>query len=264
MKKRYVVRLSAEERDRLEGLVNRGREAAYRRRHAQVLLLVDEGEHGAGMIDREVAERVACTRRTVEQIRERCVREGLQAALERRARSRERSRVLDGQGEARLVSLACSEPPPGRSRWTLRMLGDRLVELEAVESISTETVRQVLKKHSQTLAEAHVVHSRRSERGVCVPDGSGVGGVSSSPWSVSSGGVHGRDHCAMRQGGVRPHTGTTAPQRALRCAIRTQRGGAPAGILRPFRQLAPRGRRGQSCGTAVGARHPAVDTRGLP
>ena len=135
MKKRCVVRLSAEERDR--------RGAAYRRRHAQVLLLVDEGEHGTGMIDREVAERVGCTGRTVEQIRERGIREGLQAALERRARSRERSRVLDGQGEARWVGLACSEPPSGRCRWTLRMPGDRLVEV--VESGSTETVRQVLK-----------------------------------------------------------------------------------------------------------------------
>ena len=179
MKKRYVVRLTAEERERLEGLVNRGREAAYRRRHAQILLLVDEGEHGGRLIDREVAERVGCTRRTVEQIRERCVCEGLQAALERRKRSRERSRVLDGEGEARLVSLACSGPPQGRARWTLKLLGDRLVELDVVESISTEAVRQVLKKHHQTLAEAHVVHSRASERGVRLPDGSGAGGVPS-------------------------------------------------------------------------------------
>ena len=177
MKKRYVVRLSTEERERLKGMVNRGREAAYRRRHAQVLLLADEGEHGESLIDREVAERVGCTRRTVEQIRERCVCEGLQAALERKKRSRERTRVLDGEGEARLVSLACSEPPEGRARWTLQMLGDRLVELEVVESISKETVRQVLKKHHQTLAEAYVVHSCAGECRIRVPDGSGVGGV---------------------------------------------------------------------------------------
>lgn len=177
MKKRYVVRLSVEERDQLEGLVNRGREAAYRRRHAQILLLVDEGEHGPCLIDREAAERVGCSRRTVEQIRERCVCEGLQSALERRKRSRERSRVLDGDGEARLVSLACSEPPPGRARWTLRMLGDRLVELEVVESISTEAVRQVLKKHHQTLAEGDVVHSRAGKCRVRVPDGGRVGGI---------------------------------------------------------------------------------------
>ena len=177
MRKSYVVRLSAEEREQLEGLVNRGREAAYRRRRAQVLLLADQGEHGASLIDREVAERVGCSRRTVEQIRERCVCEGLEVALERKKRSRERSRVLDGKGEARLLSLACSEPPMGCSRWTLRMLGDRLVELEVVESISPETVRQVLKKHPQTLAEADVVHPRAGERRVRMPNGSGVGGL---------------------------------------------------------------------------------------
>lgn len=219
MRKRYVVRFSVEEREHLLGLINRGREAAHRRRHAQVLLLADEGEHGEALLDREVAEQVRCTRRTVEQIRERCVREGLQAALERRARSRERSRVLDGQGEARLVSLACSEPPQGRSRWTLRMLGDRLVELQVVESISTEAVRQVLKKHHQTLAEAHGVHSGASECGVRLPNGSGVGGLSPSPESGSSGGVHGRDERAMRQGSPSSDPTTTGPQRTLRCGI---------------------------------------------
>lgn len=96
MKKRYVVRLSAEERGQLEDVVNRGREAAYRRRHAQILLLADEGEQGSHLMDREVAERVGCTRRTVEQVRERCVCEGLQTALERRQRARERSGALAG------------------------------------------------------------------------------------------------------------------------------------------------------------------------
>lgn len=159
MKKRYVVRLTLEEREQLSQRVNRGREAAYRRRHAQALLLVDEGEHGPGLIDREAAEQVGYRRQTIEQIRERCVTEGLKAALERKKRSRDRSRRLDGDGEARLVSLACSEAPPGRSRWTLQLLSDRLVELEVVEGISLECVRQVLKKHHKTLAEADVVHT---------------------------------------------------------------------------------------------------------
>lgn len=180
MKKRYVIRLSLEEREMLDGLVKRGREAAYRRRHAQVLLEADEGEFGPAMIDREVAERTGYSQRMVEQIRERCVREGLHAALERKKRSRERTRVLDGEGEARLVSIACSAPPLGRARWTLQMLGDRLVQLAVVESISKETVRQVLKKHHQTLAEAHVVHPAATERRVRVPDGRGIKGVSAS------------------------------------------------------------------------------------
>ena len=95
----------------------------------------------------------------MEQIRERCVTEGLDAALERKKRSRDRSRRLDGEGEARLVSLACSDAPEGYARWTLRMLADKLIELEVVESISLECVRQVLKKHHQTLAKANVVHT---------------------------------------------------------------------------------------------------------
>lgn len=171
MKKRYVVRLTLEEHDQLEDLVNRGREAAYRRRHAQVLLLVDEGEHGPGLADWEAAEQIGFSRRTVEQIRERCVTEGLHSALERRKRSRERSRALDGDGEARLVSLACSDAPPGRSRWTLQLLADQLITLEVVESISHECVRQVLKKHHKTLAEADVVHTGTGKRPLRVSDG---------------------------------------------------------------------------------------------
>ena len=159
MKKRYVVKLTSDERDQLEGMINRGREAAYRRRHAQVLLLVDEGEHGPGLFDRDAAERTGYSRRTVEQIRERCVTEGLAAALERKQRSRSRTRKLDGEGEARLISLACSDAPEGYARWTLQMLADRLIALDVVETISHECVRQVLKKHHQTLAETDVVHT---------------------------------------------------------------------------------------------------------
>ena len=159
MKKRYVVKLTSEERDQLEGMINRGREAAYRRRHAQVLLLVDEGEHGPSLFDRDAAERTGYSRRTVEQIRERCVTEGLAAALERKQRSRSRTRKLDGEGEARLISLACSDAPEGYARWTLQMLADRLIALDVVETISHECVRQVLKKHHQTLAETDVVHT---------------------------------------------------------------------------------------------------------
>ena len=162
MKKRYVVRLTGEERENLEYLVNRSREAAYRRRHAQVLLLVDEGELGEGLTDVQAADQVGFTRRTVEQIRERCVVEGLQSALERRKRSRDRSRVLDGDGEARLVSIACGKAPAGYARWTLKLLSERLVELQIVESISPESVRKVLKKHDKTVEKANVVHSAAS------------------------------------------------------------------------------------------------------
>ena len=177
MKKRYVVKLTTDERSDLEGLVKRGREAAYRRRRAETLLLVDEGEHGPKLSDREAAERVGFSRRTVEQIRERCVTQGVAQSLERKKRTRERSRRLDGEGEARLLTLACSDAPEGHSRWTLTLLADRLVELEIVESISLECVRQVLKKHRQTLAEADVVHPGQGNSPFRVPDGSGAGGL---------------------------------------------------------------------------------------
>ena len=147
MKKKYIVRLSGEERQRLRDLVRKVKAAAYRRTHAQILLLADEGGHGPRLRDAEVADRVGVNERTVSRLRQRCVEQGLDAALERQARVREKSRVLDGEGEAQLVALMCSEPPPGRSRWTLHLLGNRLVELGFVDSISHETVRQVLKKH---------------------------------------------------------------------------------------------------------------------
>jgi len=158
MKKRYVVRLSAEERELLSGLVHRGREAASRRKHAQVLLLVDEGEHGPSKLDREVADEVGFSRRSVEQIRERCVTEGLTSAWERKKHP-PKLRKLDGEAEARLVTLACSEAPEGQARWSLQLLADRLVELQVVDGVSRECVRQVLKKHHQTLAKTDVVHS---------------------------------------------------------------------------------------------------------
>ena len=147
MKKRYIIRLTEAERQRLEDLVYKGKAAAYRRTHAQILLWAAEGKSGPGLLDSEVAETVGVNERTVSRLRQRCVEEGLEAALERKRRVREKSRVLDGDGEAHLVAMMCSEPPPGQSRWTLKLLGERLVEQEIVESISQESIRQVLKKH---------------------------------------------------------------------------------------------------------------------
>lgn len=147
MKKKYIVRLSEEERQQLTNLVRKGKVAAYRRTHAQILLFADEGELGPGLRDIELAERVGVNHRTVSRLRQRCVERGLDAALEREPRKRERARALDGDAEAQLIALMCGEPPAGQSRWTLNLLCQRLVELGAVESVSHETVRKVLKKH---------------------------------------------------------------------------------------------------------------------
>jgi transposase len=148
MKKRYIVKLTSEEREHLEELIHRGRHAADRRRRAQILLLVDEGEFGPALPDIEAAQTMNVSRRNVEMVRERCVMEGLEQAVDRKKRTRERSRKLDGEAEAQLIQLACSEAPEGQARWTVRLLADRLVELEVVESISRECVRQALKKMS--------------------------------------------------------------------------------------------------------------------
>lgn len=171
MKKRYIVELSAEERESLELIVDDARQAKLRRNHAQILLLVDQGEYGASFTDLEAAEQASCTRRTVELVRERCVMQGLVCALERKKHSRTRPRKLDGEAEAALVQLACSDAPEGHARWTLRLLSSRLVELELVDSISRECVRRVLKKHHQTVEEGNVVHPAKGKRRVCLSDG---------------------------------------------------------------------------------------------
>ena len=177
MKKLYVIRLSSQERKRLNALVHTGRAAAYKRRTAQVLLWADQGETGPALSDREVAERAGVTERTVHNVRRRCVMEGLDRVLEGRPRSRERARALDGEAEAQLIAIACSAPPEGCARWTLHLLIDELKKRRIVASVSHETVRQVLKKRRQTLAADHVVHPAEAERRLRVRDGARVGRV---------------------------------------------------------------------------------------
>ena len=146
MKKLYVVRLSEEERSELTKLLKTGRAPAYRRRHAEILLQADQGQHGPALHDRQIIEKLDVARQTVEKVRKRCVEEGLEEALGRRQRSRDRAPVLDGEGEAQLVAIACGEPPDGRARWTLHLLADELKRRKIVHTISHETVRKVLKK----------------------------------------------------------------------------------------------------------------------
>jgi len=145
--KKYKVTLAADERQSLQALVSKGKAAAKKLMHARILLKADAAAEGPAWTDDQIAEAVAVNRRTVEHVRQRFVEQGLEAALVRKKQDRpSRERKLDGAGEARLITLACSKPPQGRATWTLRLLADRLVELQIVASISTETVRQVLKK----------------------------------------------------------------------------------------------------------------------
>lgn len=146
MTKKYIVRLSEAERAELEALVKTGRAAARKRLHAQVLLKADEGEHGPAWTDAAIMDALEVDVRTVERLRQCWVEEGLETALNGRPQARYRSPKLDGVQEAHLLAVACSAPPAGRNRWTLRLLADRMVELEYVDTVSYETVRQVLKK----------------------------------------------------------------------------------------------------------------------
>jgi len=143
--KKYIVRLSVEERTELEAMVTKGKAAAYRIKHANILLAADVT--GPAWPDQRIAEAFSCHQRTVENVRRRLVEEGLTAALQRKKQARpSRLPRLDGKGEARLIALACSQPPEGRDRWTLKLLAERLVALEVVDSISDQTVRRTLKK----------------------------------------------------------------------------------------------------------------------
>jgi len=147
MAKRYIVRLSDEERKQLTGLLGKKVLAAQKRKRAQVLLKADASNDGPAWIDSRIAEALDVSVVTVENLRKSYVLEGLEATIERKKQCRpSRQPVLDGVKEARLVALCCGTVPAGRGRWTLRLLADKLVELQVVESISHETVRQVLKK----------------------------------------------------------------------------------------------------------------------
>jgi hypothetical protein len=152
MAKRYLVRLSEEERESLTRLLGKKVLAAQKRKRIQVLLKADAGEGGPGWVDSRIAEAFDVSVVTVENLRKGFVLEGLEATLERKKQCRpSRQPVLDGAKEARLVALCCGTAPAGHGRWTLQLLADKLVELEVVETISRETVRQALKKTSCSL-----------------------------------------------------------------------------------------------------------------
>ena len=148
MAKKYLVRLTEDERTYLKSLIHKGKVAAHKRLHAEILLKADLGELGEKWQDKQIGETFGLSTRTVERVRERLVREGLESALNRAAPVRARKRKIDGENEAHLVALLCGDAPEGRSRWTLRLLGRRMVELGYVESVAHETIRQALKKMS--------------------------------------------------------------------------------------------------------------------
>jgi hypothetical protein len=188
--KKYVVRLAAEERGRLEQLVRVGKTAAYRIRHANILLAVDSSDDGPKMKDLDAARAFHVSVRSIELLRKRLVEEGLDAALDRRKQVRPSiERIFDGEKEARLIAVACGPKPPGRARWTLELLADRMVALKIVEGCSRQTVMRVLKKRVEALVAQDVVHSSQMRRRVRLCDGKRSGGVQTTLRSGLSGGL---------------------------------------------------------------------------
>lgn len=166
--KKWMVRLEAEERERLKQLVRVGKAAAYKIRHANVLLAVDESEDGPGLADVQVAETLQVGVRSIESLRRRFVEEGLEACLSRKKQQRPSvQRMFDGEKEAKLIAVACGPAPKGRARWTLELLADRAVALRIVETCSPATIQRVLKKkRAEAVAEEDMVHPTGAKRRV--------------------------------------------------------------------------------------------------
>ena len=152
MAPRYRVTLSKEERDELHQISTKGKRAARTIMYARALLLLDAGEYGPKWQVAQVAEAVGTTSRSLEHVKKQFVEEGLTAAIERKKRVKPpREIIFDGKFEAQLLTLACSETPEGRERWTIRLLAEKMIELKMVETVSAMTVCNTLKKMNLSL-----------------------------------------------------------------------------------------------------------------
>lgn len=150
-KKKYIVSLTVSETKLLEQLTKKGKIAAYKMNHARILLKANINQKEGGWTDSQIGESLDIGHATIERVRQRFVEFGIESALSRREQKKRRSQIIDGEKEAYLIAIACSETPAGKSNWTLQMLADKMVELNHVEKVSTETIRQTLKKTNLSL-----------------------------------------------------------------------------------------------------------------
>jgi transposase len=155
--KRYVVRLSAAERERLDAMIRKGKSPAQRLLKARILLKADVSEDGEGWSDSRIIEALETSVSMVYRVRKQLVEEGLDAVLSRKASAAPAvARIFDGEKEARLIALACSRPPEGYARWSLRLLESKVVELGIVEAASDSTIQRVLKKTRSSRTAANI------------------------------------------------------------------------------------------------------------
>jgi len=145
--KKYVVRLNVDEREQLEALIRKGKSPAQRLLKARILLKADVSEAGEGWSDSRIIEALETSPSMVYRVRKQLVEEGFEAVLSRKQRATPAvARIFDGEKEAKLIALACSKPPKGRARWTLRLLENKIVELHIVDRASDSTIGRALKK----------------------------------------------------------------------------------------------------------------------
>lgn len=164
MAPRYRVTLTQDERSNLESLTKKGKTHARKFMRARALLLCDAGPGGPAWKVADVAKALGVTTRTIENLKKRFVEDGFDVALERKQREKPpREVVFDGAFEARLLALACSEPPEGYQRWTVRLLADKVVELDIAPSVSPMTIQRALKKMNLSLTSANTGKSRHKK-----------------------------------------------------------------------------------------------------
>ena len=172
------MRLSSEEREQLQALIRKGKGPASRLLKARILLKADVSEVGEGWSDSRIIEALETSPSMVYRVRRQLVEEGFEAVLSRQQRAMPAVLpIFDGEKEAKLIALACSTPPKGRARWSLRLLEDKVVELDIVERASDSTIGRVLKKHSQTPSPATVGDSAEGQRRVRGGHGRRAGGL---------------------------------------------------------------------------------------
>jgi transposase len=150
---RYTIKLTKEEVDELYSIINKGSHSSQTFRTAYILLNCDEGEYAEKITNEQISKVLKVGMRTIDRVKKKFIEEGFEGVLDRRASSRVYETKTDGDIEAKLVTLCCSDPPKGFAKWSLRLLADKMVELKYVESISHVTVRSVLKKTNLNLGK---------------------------------------------------------------------------------------------------------------
>jgi len=199
--KKYVVKLSEDERNQLNEMIRKGKSSARRLMKARILLKADVSEGGEGWSDSRIIKALETSATTVYRTRQQLVEEGFEAALSRKQRARPAvPPIFDGEKEARLIALSCSKPPKGRARWTLRLLESAVVELNIVDRSSDSTIWRVLKKHDQASSQETVGHSAGTERRIRRRHGGRAGRLHKAARSGASPGLPGRILQATDQG----------------------------------------------------------------